>query len=258
MKFLISMLVTLFFLLSPFLLKAQDIQFKLSCSTSSCGFSVKNSASDTLLKVSGNGLTLIRTVPSLTGSFFSVNRGNTWIFDVGNYSNRNFVSVNGSLVVTHLLTDSIGTPTVNGDLRITQYLRLSGSGCYTGTWTQCSDIRLKKNVNRIDNALNKILNLQGVTYQWRKDEFPSYKFETGEQIGLIAQEVEKVLPELVRTESDGIKSVNYSNLTAVIIEAMKQQQQIIDEQKKTINKLENKVAEQQKSIELILSEIKEK
>ena len=87
--------------------------------------------------------------------------------------------------------------------------RINNSGCYTGTWTQCSDIKLKRNIRKIDNALYKILNLRGVNYEWRKEEFPSFNFEGGSKIGFIAQEVEKVLPELVNTENDGIKSVNY-------------------------------------------------
>jgi hypothetical protein len=254
MKFLISVLTLVVFEFSSLSLKAQDIQFKLNCSNTTCGFSVKNSAGDTVFKTNGIGYTQIKMLSNVTGSYFAVYRGNNWIFDVGNYSNRNFVSVNGTTVSTHLLADSIGTPTVNGDLRITQFLRLSGSGCYTGTWTQCSDLKLKKKIKRIDNALNKILNLRGVIYQWRTDEFPNYKFEEGEKIGLIAQDVEKVFPELVRTESDGMKSVNYSNLTAVLVEAVKEQQKIIDEQKLKIADLQSKIS----AIFSEVSELKEK
>lgn len=270
MKLLTFLLITVCLLVFEYSSNAQDIQFRLNCSNTTCGFSIKNLAGDTVLKTFGNGQTLIKTTPSLLGSYFAVNRGTNWIFDVGNYSNRNFVSVNGALVATHLITDSIGSATTGGDVRITPFLRLSGSGCYTGTWNQCSDIKLKKNISPIENSLYKILNLKGVTYQWRKEEFASYKFESGEKIGLIAQDVEKVFPELVRTESDGMKSVNYSNLTAVLVEAMKEQQKIITEQEMQIkkqeqelaglkehqNSLEVKISEQQEKINLILSKMK--
>ncbi len=250
----------------------QDIQFRLNCSTQSCGLSMKNQAGDTLFKTFGNGQTYIKTISSLTGSYFSVNRGNNYVFDVGNYSNRNYVSVNGALVATLLLADSIGTPTPGGDLKITPFVRLLNSGCYTGSWNQCSDIRLKKNINKIENALNKVLNLQGVTYQWKKDEYPSYKFEEGNKIGLIAQDVEKTFPELVRTETDGMKSVNYANLSPVLIEAIKEQQGIIKdlesdakkdefeitELKKHIRDLEIELAAQQKILKEIKSNLEEK
>jgi len=93
--------------------------------------------------------------------------------------------------------------------------------------------------------------LQGVNYEWKCDEFPSYNFSRGMKIGLIAQNVEQVFPELVKTDSEGMKSVDYSNMTAVLIEAVKQQQEIIDDQKRTIENLENRISK----IESIINEI---
>ncbi len=70
--------------------------------------------------------------------------------------------------------------------------------------------------------------LRGVRFEWRQDDFPEKKFESGAQIGLIAQEVENVLPEVVSTDEDGFKSVAYQNITAVLIEALKEQQAQIE------------------------------
>jgi len=95
-----------------------------------------------------------------------------------------------------------------------------------------SDVRLKKDIKPIVSALDKVKNLNGVSFTWKKDNKKS--------IGFIAQEVEQVLPELVDTNpaiDDPIKeykSVNYSNVVAVLVEAMKDQQKQIDELKKII------------------------
>lgn len=85
-----------------------------------------------------------------------------------------------------------------------------------------SDKRWKKEILTIGHALDKISKLRGVTFKWRTDEFSDMNFPEGEQIGLIAQEVEDVIPEVVNTGDDGFKSVEYANLVAVLIEAVKE------------------------------------
>ena len=83
-----------------------------------------------------------------------------------------------------------------------------------------SDSRLKTAVTTIPSALEKILSLRGVTFEWKTKEFPERNFTEGTQIGLIAQEVEEVFPELV---SQGeYKSVSYANLVSPLIEAVKE------------------------------------
>ena len=108
-----------------------------------------------------------------------------------------------------------------------QALDVVGSIVATGTITSSSDLRFKKNISTIDNALDKALTLRGVYYNWRVDEFKDRKFNEAKQVGFIAQEVEKIFPELVVTDADGYKSVDYARLTAVLIEALKEQQKII-------------------------------
>jgi len=98
--------------------------------------------------------------------------------------------------------------------------------------TNMSDVRLKKDIKPIVSALDKVKNLNGVSFTWKKDNKKS--------IGFIAQEVEQVLPELVDTNpaiddpTKEYKSVNYSNIVAVLVEAVKDQQKQIDELKKII------------------------
>ena len=84
-----------------------------------------------------------------------------------------------------------------------------------------SDISLKGNIKIIEDPIEKVLQLNGVTFNWKENQKPS--------IGVIAQELEKVLPELV-TQGD-IKSVNYNGLIGLLIEAIKEQQKQIDELK---------------------------
>jgi hypothetical protein len=78
-----------------------------------------------------------------------------------------------------------------------------------------SDLRLKTDIQPLENTLAKVLNLRGVRYVMKADEAKERK------IGVIAQELEQEYPELVNTDEKGMKSVAYANLTAVLIEAVK-------------------------------------
>ena len=99
-----------------------------------------------------------------------------------------------------------------------------------------SDIRFKNNITPITNALDKINKIGGYTFEWNEK---SHK-ETGKKdIGVIAQEVEEILPEIVDTRDNGYKAVDYSKLTALLIQSVKEQQVIIDNLKSRIETLEN-------------------
>ena len=112
----------------------------------------------------------------------------------------------------------------------TKVLRLFGNGnmTITGTLTQNSDATLKENIKPIESALDKVKQMQGV-------EFNKINSNTKE-IGVIAQDIEKIIPELVLENEKGIKSVAYGNITAVLIEAIKEQQKQIEELKQQLNK----------------------
>jgi hypothetical protein len=95
-----------------------------------------------------------------------------------------------------------------------------------GTVTANSDERLKKNVKTIDDALEKVKKLRGVEYDHKN---------TGDHcLGVIAQEVEKVVPDVVYEDVHGVKSVAYQNMVALLIEALKDQQRQIDELKRQL------------------------
>ena len=121
--------------------------------------------------------------------------------------------INGALGVG---TD---TPTTTGLIRATNDVVAFYS----------SDERLKDNINPIEDALNKVETLEGYEFDWNNNQ----DVYEGHDIGVIAQEVEKILPEIVETRDNGYKAVKYEKLTAVLIQAVKE----LSERVKT---LENK------------------
>jgi hypothetical protein len=96
------------------------------------------------------------------------------------------------------------------------------------TFNSTSDINKKTNIVRISEPLNIVQGLNGVTFDWKDTGLAS--------AGLIAQEVEQFLPQLVTTEADGHKSLNYSGVIGVLVEAIKAQQEQIDGLLKLLNK----------------------
>ena len=103
----------------------------------------------------------------------------------------------------------------------------SGAITSTGNITAYSDARLKSDVKTIEGGLEKVSQLRGVTYI-RNDH---------EDVGVIAQEVEKIIPQIVKTADDemGTKSVDYGRITAVLIESIKELKAEIDELKEKLN-----------------------
>jgi hypothetical protein len=113
-------------------------------------------------------------------------------------------------------------------------LFVNGAAGGTTSWQNDSDRRLKTNIQTIPNALNKVLEMRGVTYQWKDGR------ETGDRMGFIAQEVEPILPEVVDNKNDHY-TMQYAPITAVLVEAMKEQQTEIDGLKKQIDDLKTQV-----------------
>jgi hypothetical protein len=102
-----------------------------------------------------------------------------------------------------------------------------------GDITAFSDIRVKENIQDLEGSLDKVTQLRGVSYNKIGSEEKS--------IGVIAQEIQEVLPEVVREGQDGMLSVAYGNITAVLIEAIKEQQDIIAQLEERIVDLENRM-----------------
>ncbi|NNL91321.1 MAG: hypothetical protein HKO66_03715 [Saprospiraceae bacterium] len=126
----------------------------------------------------------------------------------------------------------------NGELHNSGDVRAAGT-------VLTSDIRYKKNIKEISNSLDKVLKLQGVTYEYNTDDHKRFDAEAGQtQIGFIAQDVQKVLPELVSSDGteDAYLGIRYANMAAVLVEAMKEQQSQIDMRDERIDELEKQLA----------------
>jgi hypothetical protein len=178
----------------------------------------------------------------------------------------------GIVYVLRLPHDGTGTPvwtptnafTVIGDglgnHKASQELRMQGNDIADcGNINSGSDLRYKKDIEPIADALGIVLNLNGVTYDWRQDEFPNMGFSNHRQVGFIAQELEEVFPQVVRTNKEGYKSVNYANMVALLAEAIKDQQKVIDGQQEEITALkamQDEVSKLKASVELLSEHIR--
>ncbi|MEQ9374845.1 MAG: tail fiber domain-containing protein [Imperialibacter sp.] len=106
--------------------------------------------------------------------------------------------------------------TYTGD-GLTNSFTISAAGAFSS-----SDIRLKENIKPLDSPLDKILASEGLSYNYKADA------DTEVHFGVIAQEIEKLFPHMVKEDSRGYKSVNYTELIPVLIEAIKEQQKLIE------------------------------
>jgi len=124
-----------------------------------------------------------------------------------------------------------GANSLNGKTFLNGLVNINGKNLETelaeGKAQPSSDEQLKENISTIQNPIDKVNALRGVDFNWK---------ENGKkQIGVIAQEVEKILPELVEMRPDGYKGVHYDNIVGLLIEAIKEQQKQIDELKEKID-----------------------
>jgi hypothetical protein len=126
---------------------------------------------------------------------------------------------------------------INGTTTNNLNFYVNGTAGGSSAWSSTSDKRLKKNITTIDNPLSKVLKLRGVSYEWLDEAKP------GKQIGFIAQETLEVLPEVVTGTEQTTYSMQYAPITALLVEAIKEQQKVIDELRTKNSKLEDKVKE---------------
>lgn len=122
------------------------------------------------------------------------------------------------------------------------YVNGNGQVYAAGVWLG-SDSKLKNNINTISNALNKVVLLRGVTYNLNSETENKAEFSNPKlYMGVVAQEVEKVVPEVVKDMHDGTKAVSYLSMVGLLIESTKDLKKIVDEQSAKIEKLESSIA----------------
>ena len=172
--------------------------------------------------VEGNFLRFVQSDPALNASYGYGGikfEGN----DIGNNGERGYIK--GVSEGTSGQFGLVFGTMENGVSNPQERLRINSAGNanFSGTVTANSDEKLKENVVGITNALEKVMDLRGVYFNRIGKTYDD------REIGVIAQEVEKVLPELVKENPDGTKAVAYQNMVAVLIEAIKEQQEQINE-----------------------------
>ena len=152
--------------------------------------------------------------------------------------NGTTVSIPGNLTITGSI---IGNITISGSTTITGSLGVGTTGSAVVGRIDASndvvafatsDINLKENLKPIANALYKLDNIQGYTFDWKQDEkLVSQHGFTGRDIGVIAQEIEEILPEVVTTRDSGYKAVKYEKIVPFLIQCIKELKDEIEELK---------------------------
>ncbi len=150
---------------------------------------------------------------------------------------QNHLRINGNVAINYQAYNNYGLIVDVPDGQTSTYtLWVYGDAHTTGVW-HTSDEKFKKEIYPISNALSGLKGITGVSYEWKKDEYPKMKFSNRKQIGFLASEVEKVYPELVKKDDKGNKAVNYSKFTPILVEAIKEQQNQIEKLKEENNQL---------------------
>ena len=193
---------------------------------------INNDAPDQVVSITGTGKC------SATGTYpdFTVNGQATTPNEIfgGMYLGTGLVynSAANSGLMQEVAAANSGLPALELTGQILGDLNVSGDICAFDT-TVTSDGRLKENVEDITNAVDTVKSLRGVAFDWNKDSGREGKHD----IGFIAQEVEEIVPEVVKTDEDtGLKSVAYHKLVPILIEAVKSLTSEIEVLKKELGK----------------------
>lgn len=133
----------------------------------------------------------------------------------------------------------IGTTSPTEELEVVGDIKASGNVYASCGTLSCSDTRYKKNFRKLENPLSKIKAINGLCYEWNQAAFPDKGFDDKKYLGFKAQEVETQFPEMVHTDREGFKSVDYSRMTVVLLEAVKDQQEMVQAQQAQIKDLQN-------------------
>lgn len=126
-----------------------------------------------------------------------------------------------------------------GTVSPSEALHVEGNILAEGSVSQYSDKRLKENIRLLSDVLGKLQQINAYYYNWKKDN-PIINTEN-KDLGVLAQELETVFPELIHIDNRGYKSVDYNKLSAVLLQAVKEQQLLIDTQNKRINEQDERL-----------------
>jgi len=166
------------------------------------------------------GVNIAETIADVVGGMVSSNSesgitvtyqdgDNTLDFDVADWSLTIDGDASGTATITNLgnTTLTLDITTITGDVVV-------GGDVSAANFNSTSDVALKKNLSVIESPIEKLSKLNGYTFNWKQND--------QEAIGIVAQEIEKVFPQMVVTGQDGIKRVSYDSLIPVLLEAIKE------------------------------------
>ena len=143
---------------------------------------------------------------------------------MANYITTNTIDPNQTNIrmTTNLMIGADADPAVA--------LHVTGEGYFTGNITAyySSDISLKDNIRPIESAIFKVQQINGVTFDWN-EKSTKLQQQKGHDVGLIAQEVEKVLPEVVEIREDGIMAIQYEKVVPLLVESIKELTKRVEE-----------------------------
>lgn len=170
----------------------------------------------------------------------------------GKFGNLKFYTNNGGTLTQRMIikaNGNVGIGTTNPGI-----YRLNVNGethCTLGFWSS-SDKRFKKDIQKLEDALSKLQAIDGMSYAFKKQKFGEIDFTDSKdrvEYGFLAQDVEKVFPELVRKDEAGYYAVNYDGFIPVLVEALKEQQTTVETQAATIERQNTVINNQAKEIE---------
>ena len=134
----------------------------------------------------------------------------------------------GDQQVISMFTDGANARVGIGTDTSSEALFVVGNIIATGSITAITDTKAKEDVSTVEQALDKVMALRGVTYNLKRAEYPELKFSAERQLGFLADEVEEVVPQVVIGGGKDLKAVDYGRLTPLLVEAIKEQQAQID------------------------------
>jgi hypothetical protein len=211
---------------------ATDVRAPLLYDSNNTGYYLDPSSTSTSLAVNGNIDCYARSASWAEGIRIRVPSTNTW---GGIRFTRDRGGNDGNWAIGFTGIDSTDDLTFWGNSGGSEAMRmrltLGGTLTTSGDIVAYSDKRVKENISTIENALDKVTKLRGVTYSRNDVE------DKSEKVGVIAQEIQEVLPQVVFEQEDGMLGVSYGNITAVLIEAIKEQQTQIENQQSQIDEL---------------------